>query len=141
MLDEKDKKIINILLENGRATFTEMAKRIGITEAAIRKRVKRLEEVGIIKKYTAIVDNKLLGYSILGLVGVDAESDKLIRIANTIAEKNWAKKVWITTGDHMIMVEIWAKDNREFMTIIEEIGKLDGVSKVCPAIVLETIKI
>ncbi len=141
MLDEKDRKIIEILLENGRATFTEMAKRIGITEAAIRKRVKRLEEIGVLKKYTAIVDNKLLGYSILGLVGVDAESDKLLKIANTIAENDWAKKVWITTGDHMIMIEIWAKDNREFMQIIEEIGKLDGVSKVCPAIVLETIKI
>lgn len=141
MLDEKDKKIIEILLENGRATFTDMAKKIGITEAAIRKRVKRLEEIGVIKKYTAIVDNKLLGYSILGLVGIDAESDKLLRIANSIAENDWARKVWITTGDHMIMVEIWAKDNREFMTIIEEIGKLDGVSKVCPAIVLETIKI
>jgi len=141
MLDEKDRKIIEILLNNGRATFTEMAKKIGITEAAIRKRVKRLEEIGVLKKYTAVVDNKLLGYSILGLVGVDAESDKLLKIANTIAENDWAKKVWITTGDHMIMIEIWAKDNREFMSIIEEIGKLDGVSKVCPAIVLETIKI
>lgn len=141
MLDEKDKKIVEILLNNGRATFTEMAKKIGITEAAIRKRVKRLEDIGVIKKYTAIVDNKLLGYSILGLVGVDAESDKLLRIASTISENDWAKKVWITTGDHMIMIEVWARDNREFMSIIEKIGKLDGVSKVCPAIVLETIKI
>ena len=141
MLDEKDRKIIEILLNNGRATFTEMAKEIGVTEAAVRKRVKRLEDIGIIKKYTTIIDNKALGYSVVGLVGVDAESDKLLKIANEIAINDWAKKVWITTGDHMIMVEIWAKDNTEFMKIIEQIDKIDGVTKVCPAIVLETIKI
>lgn len=141
MIDDKDRKIIEILLDNGRATFTEMAKKIGVTEAAVRKRVKRLEETGIIKKYTTIVDHKALGYSIVGLVGVDAESDKLLRIAEAISTHDWAKKVWITTGDHMIMVEVWATDNSVFMKVLEEIGKLEGVTKVCPAIVLETVKI
>lgn len=141
MIDEKDRKIIEILLNNSRATFTDMAKEIGVTEAAVRKRVKRLEDMGVIKKYTAIVDNKSLGYNVTGLVGIDAESDKLLKIANEIAANDWARKVWITTGDHMIVVEIWAKDNAEFMKVLESIGKLDGVTKVCPAIVLETIKI
>ena len=141
MIDNKDRKIIEILLRNGRATFTEMAKEIGVTEAAVRKRVKRLEELGVIRKYTTIIDYKALGYSIVGLVGIDAESDKLLKIANELAKNDWAKKIWITTGDHMIMIELWAKDNTEFMNIIEEIGKIEGVTRVCPAIVLETIKI
>ena len=141
MIDDKDRKIIEMLIENGRITFTEMAKVIGITEAAVRKRVKRLEEEGIIRKYTAIVNHKALGYNVVSLVGIDVESDKLLKIADTVASNDWARKVWITTGDHMIMIEVWAKDNDEFMKIIEELGKIEGVKRVCPAIVLETIKI
>ncbi len=141
MIDDKDRKIIEMLIENGRITFTEMAKVIGITEAAVRKRVKRLEEEGIIKKYTAVVNHKALGYNVVSLVGIDVESDKLLKIADTVASNDWARKVWITTGDHMIMIEVWARDNDEFMKIIEELGKIEGVKRVCPAIVLETIKI
>jgi len=141
VIDDKDRKIIEMLIENGRITFTEMAKVIGITEAAVRKRVKRLEEEGIIKKYTAVVNHKALGYNVVSLVGIDVESDKLLKIADTVASNDWARKVWITTGDHMIMIEVWARDNDEFMKIIEELGKIEGVKRVCPAIVLETIKI
>lgn len=58
-----------------------------------------------------------------------------------LKEFDFTKRVFITTGDHMIMVEIWAKNRDELMKILsEEIGSLDGVKGVFPAIVLERIK-
>jgi len=51
------------------------------------------------------------------------------------------KSVVTSTGDHMIMAEVWAHDNRELTEIVtQRIGKLDGVTRVCPAIILERIK-
>ena len=139
-LDEKDKKIISILLENARLPFTDIAKKLGITDVAVKKRLKKLEKNGVIKKYTVIVDPSKLGYQDVALVGVDTEPDKILEVAEKLSEKEYSRFVYLTTGDHMIMVEIWAKNNADLMKIIKEIGSMPGVKKVCPAIILDQIK-
>jgi len=140
IIDTKDRKIIEILRKDARTPFTKIAKELGITEAAIRKRVKNMEERGVIKKYTAEVDGAKLGYNVTALTGVDTEPDKFLEIAKKLKEYNFTSKVYITSGDHMIMTEIWAKNREELMNILAEIGGLEGVKRVCPAIVLEKIK-
>lgn len=139
-LDEKDKKIINILLENARLPFTDIAKKLGITDVAVKKRLKKLEKNGVIKKYTVVIDPSKLGYHNVALVGVDTEPDKILEVAEKLSEKEYSRSIYLTTGDHMIMVEIWAKNNADLMKIIKEIGSLPGVKKVCPAIILDRIK-
>ncbi|MHA1616187.1 MAG: Lrp/AsnC family transcriptional regulator [Candidatus Njordarchaeales archaeon] len=140
MIDEKDWKIIKILLRNGRATYTEMAKELNLTEAAARKRVKRLENMGIIKGYRAIVDWRKLGYNTISLTGIDTEPEALFEVAKILKEKEWVISLSLTTGDHMLMAEIIARDNQELMKILEEIGKIPGVKKICPAIILDVLK-
>ncbi len=140
ILDERDLQIIKILMGNARTTMTEIAKRIGMTDVAVKKRIKRLEELGVIKKYTIVVDPAKIGYNSVALVGMDAEPESILEVANSLAQREYTKSVSLTTGDHMIMAEIWARDNSDLRKILEEIGKLKGVKKICPAIVLETIK-
>ena len=62
MVDEKDLRIIEILQKDARTTYTEIAKRLRVSESTIRKRVKQLEDDGIIKGYTINVDPTKLGY-------------------------------------------------------------------------------
>jgi len=140
IVDSKDKKIIEILKEDARTPFTKIAKELGITEAAVRKRVKNLEERGVIKKYTIEIDCTKLGYNVTALTGVDTEPDRFLDIAKRLKEYDFTYNVYITSGDHMIMTEIWAKNREELMKILVEIGGLEGVKRVCPAIVLEKIK-
>ncbi len=140
-VDEKDVRIIQMLREDARISYTNMAKRLNITEAAVRKRVKNLENKGVIKKYTVEVDSSKLGYNIVSLTGVDTEPEKFLEVAKKLKDEDFTKSVYITTGDHMIMTEIWAKDGDELTRIIsEKIGKLPGVKKICPAIILEKVK-
>ncbi len=139
-IDDKDRRIIEILSRNARSTFTEIARELGITDVAVKKRLMKLEQRGVIKGYTVVVDPEKLGYKNVALIGVDTEPDKILEVARRLAEKKYSKNVYLTTGDHMIMVEVWAGENGDMMRIIEEIGKLEGVKKVCPAIVLEKIK-
>jgi len=139
-LDEKDKTIVNILMANGRASFKEMAKTLGMSDVAVRKRVLKLESKGIILGYTAVVDPRALGFSVLALTGVDVEPGALLRVARELATREYVKSAWITAGDHEIMLEIWAKDEEEMETIIREISEMPGVVRVCPAVITDRLK-
>jgi len=141
MLDERDKVIIEMLTKDARTPFTEIAKVLGISETAVRKRVKALEEAGVIKQYTIIIDPSKLGYNLVSLTGVDTMPEKIFEVAAKLKDFDFVRNVYLTSGDHMIMTEIWAKDGEDLSDIISnKIGKIEGVTKVCPAIILEKLK-
>jgi len=141
MMDEIDKKIIEMLQENARMPFTKIAEKVGLSEGAVRKRVETLEKEGVIKKYTTVVEPKKMGYNSITLLGLDAEPTKLLDIAKKISELEEARIVYLTTGDHMIMAEVWARDGEHLSKILaDKIGKIEGVKRLCPAIILENIK-
>ena len=140
MVDEKDLEIVRLLSENARRTLTEIAERLGISDVAVKKRIDKLGREGVIKKYTVVVEPKKLGFNGVALVGIDAEPDKVLSVASEVAGKEYAAAVYVTTGDHMVMVEVWTRSSKELMGVLEEIGRIEGVKKVCPAIVLERIK-
>lgn len=140
-MDEKDRKILKLLNEDGRRPFAEIADELGVSEATVRKRVKKMEKKGVIRNYTVEVDHEKLGYSTKTLLGLDVEPENLLSAANEIAEMDEVKKVSTCTGDHMIMAEIWAKDNSELGEIMSgKVGGIEGVKNLCPAIVMEEIK-
>ena len=141
IMDDKDKKIIEILRENSRAPYTKIAKELGVTEATVRKRISELEKKGIIKKYTIEVNPEKLGYCTVTILGMDVEPRYLLEAAKKLAEMDETRWVATSTGDHMIMCEIWAKNTEELMKILtNKIGKIRGVKDLCPAIILERIK-
>ncbi|ASJ13338.1 HTH-type transcriptional regulator LrpA [Thermococcus thioreducens] len=141
MLDERDRIIIDMLTKDARTPFTEIAKVLGISETAVRKRVKALEEAGVIKQYTVVVDPSKLGYNLVSLTGVDTLPEKIFDVASKLKEFEFVRSVYLTSGDHMIMAEVWAKDGEDLSDIISNrIGKIEGVTKVCPAIILEKLK-
>jgi len=141
LLDERDRIIIEMLTKDARTPFTEIAKVLGISETAVRKRVKALEEAGVIKQYTIVIDPSKLGYNLVSLTGIDTLPEKIFEVASKLKEFEFVRSVYLTSGDHMIMAEVWAKDGNDLSDIISnKIGKIDGVTKVCPAIILERLK-
>ena len=74
-LDVTDARIIEMLEENGRKSYTEMAEKLEVSESAVRKRVATLLSRGVIKKFTVKVDHTKLGLSTVAIVGIDVESD------------------------------------------------------------------
>lgn len=141
VLDEIDNKILEILKQDGRAAFTDIAEKLGVTESTIRKRVSALHEKGVIKKFTIKVDPLKLGINTVAIVGLEVDPTKLLEAAQKLCEFDKVKCVATSTGDHMIMTEIWTKDGRELTKLISEsIAKIDGVKRICPAIILEKLK-
>lgn len=140
MLDEKDRLIMNMLLEDGKLTYSEIARRMGLTEAAVRKRVRKLEEAGVIRGYKVKVNPKFLGFGSVSLVGINTEPEDVLRVANELVKKEWVKGLMLTAGDHMILAEIWARDNLQLKEYIDEIYSLGGIKNIRPAIILEYLK-
>ncbi|RLF30774.1 MAG: transcriptional regulator [Thermoplasmata archaeon] len=140
-MDQKDKRIIEILQKNARIPNTEIAKMLGISESTVRKRINDLESKGVIKKYTAIVDPSKIGYNTVTILGVDVDPTKFLDVAKELAKLPETKYVATSTGDHMIMAEIWTKDGQTLAELVSNrIGKIEGVKRICPAIILEKIK-
>ena len=140
-LDERDKKIIELLLKNSRMNYSEIAKILGISDTAVRKRVRNMEKNGIIRGYTVSVEPHSMGYKCVAILGIDTESEKFYHVANTLKDMEEVKCVDMASGENMIVVEIWARDGEQLAKIIsEDIGKIDGVKKVKSSIVLQKLK-
>lgn len=140
-VDSLDLKILKLLQEDGRASFTAIAEKLRLSESTIRKRVQALQKRDIIKRFTAEIDPYKIGIRTVAIVGVDVDPTKLLEAAQKLCEIKEIRSVATSTGDHMIMTEIWTKDGRALTSLIsEKIGKIDGVKKICPAIILEKLK-
>ena len=140
-VDKLDLEILKMLQGDSRIPFTEIAQELKLSESTIRKRVQKLQKKGVIKKFTIEIDPSKIGIRTVAIVGVDVDPTKLLTAAQKLCEIKKVRSVATSTGDHMIMTEIWTKDGRELTKLIsEKIAKIDGVKKICPAIILEKLK-
>jgi Lrp/AsnC family transcriptional regulator for asnA, asnC and gidA len=140
-LDEVDAKILEMLEEDGRRSFTEIAQKLDLNEATVRKRVSALQKTGTIKKFTIKIDHTQVGIKTIAIVGIEVDPSSLLEVAQSLCDFKEIKCVATATGDHMIMTEIWTRDGRELTKLIsEKIKIMDGVKRICPAIILEKLK-
>ena len=140
-IDQIDLKVLKMLQEDGRLPFTEMAGKLKLSESTIRKRVQSLQKKGVIRKFTIEIDPPKIGMNTIAIVGVDVDPTELLDVAQKLCRIREIRSVATSTGDHMIMTEIWTRDGRELTKLIsEKIGKINGVKKICPAIILEKLK-
>ncbi len=139
-IDHKDWVIIERLRSNARTPFTKIAEELGVTEATIRKRVKALEDRKVISRYTINVDPAKLGYSVVALIGIDTEPDRYLDVIKELQALHEVRSLSASSGDHMIMIEFWAHNHSELMQFTDRITAMKGVTKVCPAVLLEKLK-
>ncbi len=139
-VSEKDLAIIDFLMQDARMPYTEIARRLGVTEAAVRKRVKKLEEEGIIRGYRAVIDAKRIGYRVVAEIGFDVEPEHYIKVIDAVKKMPEVKRMKSTTGDHMVVIECWFHDSDEMVQFVRRLEGIQGVMRVCPAVLVEELK-
>ena len=139
-MDKLNLSIIEALSKNSRTPFMQIAKKLKVSESTIRKRVSKLENNGVIKKYSLIVDTNKIGFENIALIGVDVAPEKYLDIAKKLTELDGVKFAASSTGDHMFMLEVWAKNGDELRVFSDKLKSLDGVTRICPAIIKDTLK-
>ena len=135
-----DLQLVKALREDSGRSHVELARIFGVTEAAIRKRIKKLQSEGVIKKFTIEVDIRKLGFEVHTLIGLDASPEKLIHVLEDLKCMDEVMSLYTSSGDHMILIECWFKNMDELSSFVKKLSSIDGVVKVCPAIILEKIK-
>jgi Lrp/AsnC family transcriptional regulator, regulator for asnA, asnC and gidA len=118
-----------------------MSKMLNLSEAGIRKRVIALQEKKIIKKFTIEINPSKIGINSISVVGLDIEPTRMLGAIEKLCKFPEVRNLATSSGDHMIMMEIWTEDGRELTKFIsEKIVAMDGVKRICPAIILERFK-
>lgn len=139
LIDEIDKKILKILINDARASWTSIAKELAVNESTIRYRVRKLEDSGVIFGYKAKINYVKASLS-SSLTGIDVEPEYLWRVLNELKQKEEIVQLYLTTGDHVIIAEIVAENKELLEKIHDYISGLPGVRRVCPSIILDVYK-
>ncbi len=129
-IDTIDRKISDLLIEDGRMSCSKIASRIGkISERAVRYRIERL----IKNKVIAIhgnVNAEGLGLVVFADVFIEVEPSLVLQIANQIAEYESVSYIACSTGQNDISIQVFAHDNNELFSFVTDIiGKIPGVRK------------
>ncbi|MEM3673076.1 MAG: Lrp/AsnC family transcriptional regulator [Candidatus Bathyarchaeia archaeon] len=135
-MDEVDKEIIQILKQDARATYSEIGNKIGLSEGAVRKRIKDLVKAGVIKKFT-IKLGLTEGAEAIALASVKPSvptsqiSAELMKLPNV-------ENVYEVTGEYDVAIIISAMNIAEVNECIERIRKIDGIANTNTMIILRS---
>ena len=137
-LDETDHQILDMLIENTRTPFTDIAKRLQISAGTVHVRVKKMEEAGIIIGSSLTLDYKKLGYSFIAYVGIFLQKTSQTQfVLERINEIPFVTVAHVTTGKFNIFCKIRAKDTSHAKEIIYLVDDIDGVTRTETMISLE----
>ncbi len=127
-LDELDRCILRILQENGRASYSEIARRLRVPESTVRLRVRKLQERGIIRKFSALINPFKAGYSIVAFIAVDVEANRIKTVAEELSRLPEVDVLGIATGAHDILMQVTVRDLQELENfLIEKLGRIKGI--------------
>ena len=115
-LDDTSKAIIEQLQQNGRRAYATIGRVVGLSEAAVRQRVQRLLDTGIMQ-IVAVTDPVQLGFALQAMIGVRADGD-LADIADKIGKLPEADYVIITAGSFDILAEVVCEDEAHLLSVV-----------------------
>jgi Lrp/AsnC family transcriptional regulator, regulator for asnA, asnC and gidA len=126
LLDDVGKAIVEQLQEDGRRPYATIARAVGLSEAAVRQRVQRLQEAGVIQ-IVAVTDPLQLGFQRQAMVGVRADGD-VVELADALAEMPEVDYVVITAGSFDVLAEAVCEDDEHLLELVgRRIRALPGV--------------
>ena len=129
-LDDIDREIISVLMQDGRMSSTEIARQLGeISERTVRYRVGRLVERGVIQ-IGAIVNPRALGYAVTADVWIEVSPNRLREVAVQLADLQEVSYVAYSTGDRDLSIQVYARDNEELHSFVSDVvGSIPGVTR------------
>ncbi|TYB76749.1 winged helix-turn-helix transcriptional regulator [Bizionia gelidisalsuginis] len=137
-LDEVDHQILDMLIDNTRVPFTDIAKKLLISAGTVHVRVKKMEDAGIIKGSSLTIDYKKLGYSFIAYVGIFLQNTSQTKfVLERINLLPYVTVAHVTTGKFNIFCKIRAKDTEHAKDIIFMLDDIDGVYRTETMISLE----
>lgn len=138
--DDLDRQIITLLRADGRRSNREIARRLGVPEATVRYRVRRLTDSGVLK-ITASVDPEHLGYALTSVISVQVEPRQLVAAADIISAMPEVMWLAISAGaSDVILTATFHSQDEMFSFITESLAHVPGVSRTETSVCMKVVK-
>ena len=140
-LDELDQKIVRLLIQNARMSYSEIGQQIGISRVAVKMRVQALEQKGIIEEYTTIINPRKISGAISCYFEIETKPENLAETAELLRKNDIITQIYRVTGKSRLHVHAVASSGEEMENLLyHTIDKLPGVLECTSHIILSRIK-
>jgi Lrp/AsnC family leucine-responsive transcriptional regulator len=143
-LDDADRKILKVVQEDGRMTLQAIADRVGLSASPCLRRIRRLEEAGVITAYSATVDQKAVGLPVSVFVSIKLErqrAEELDRFGEAIAHWPEVMECYLMTGQFDYLLRVVCADLAAYEAFLrEKLTQVDGVASIESSFALGQVK-
>ncbi len=140
-LDILDQKIVRLLIENARASYSEIGEKVGISRVAVKARIQALEQRGIIEEYTTIINPQRISGAVSCYFEIETQPDTLSTVSELLKSNETITQVYRVTGKDKLHVHAVCATNDEMEILIREvIDPLPGIISCSCNIILARIK-
>lgn len=128
-IDRLDKKILQLISQDARIPFLEVARECNVSGAAIHQRIQKLRNIGVIKGSEFVIDTYKIGYQTCAYIGITLHDVKLFSsVVEELKKIPEVVECHYTTGKYAMFIKIYAKDNKHLLRIIlEKLSVIPGV--------------
>jgi len=139
-VDRTDVRILEVLISDARLSYRQIGKRVGVSAATAMTRVRRLEQEGIIKRYSAMFDHEKLGYELTVITEITVSKGKLLEMEKEIAKLPCVCAVYDITGLTDAMVIAKFKNRQDLSAFTKSLLVMPFVERTNTHVVLTTVK-
>ena len=140
MSDDISIRVLEEYLRDSRQSIREVARKIGVSSGTVASRLKEMEDAGIIRRYSALLDYEKLGYELTAVTEIIVSEGKMIDVGEAIAKMSQATGVYNVTGDSDIMVVGKFRTRRELSDFTKKLLTIPNVERTKTHLVLNTLK-
>ncbi|HEV7825566.1 MAG TPA: Lrp/AsnC family transcriptional regulator [Mycobacteriales bacterium] len=138
-MDEIDRRLVEALRSNGRETYAELGRKVGLSAPAVHDRIAKLESAGVITGYRATIAPEALGLGVTALIGVlpsdGAEQDDVAAALHSLPE---VESCWFLAGEESFMLKVRVGDIAGLEHAIGRVNRIKGVARTRTTVVLST---
>ena len=140
-LDELDQKIVRLLIQNARMSYSEIGQQTGISRVAVKMRVQALEQKGVIEEYTTIINPQKISGAASCYFEIETRPDALMEVAEILRQNDTITQIYRVTGKSRLHVHAVASSSEEMEALLYgTIDKLPGVLECTNNVILSRIK-
>ncbi|WP_076756972.1 Lrp/AsnC family transcriptional regulator [Edaphobacillus lindanitolerans] len=141
ILDRIDQRILNLLVEDGRRSYVEIAAELNLSRVAVRDRIQNMKESGIIENFTVVINSERVGKGVSAFFEVDCDPSSLVDVAHSLVEIPDVASCYQMTGPSTLHVHVLVEDFPDLERFInEKLYALDGITRVESHVLLRRFK-
>jgi Lrp/AsnC family transcriptional regulator, leucine-responsive regulatory protein len=142
MINEIDREIVRILQENARTSNAEIARHLGMAPSAILERIRKLEERGVIRGYSALIDPEAMGLGVTAFVFVrSSERGGALTTSAQLADLPEVQEIHHVAGEDCFLLKVRLPSTRALGTLLsEKFGRIESIVSTRSTIVMDTVK-